>query len=107
VFSLKARALGYSVGIQPRAKVLHRVCASRFSKEHVRKTLKAVNLTLIKLYRDGFVGAIWTKKYVKNQIKIIKNEMRRHKNKHADKIDIFYKICQLDAWKETLKILQE
>ena len=39
--AFKMLEIGYGIGLQPRAKVLHRVEHSRFTAEHVKKTIMA------------------------------------------------------------------
>ncbi|MDR1391594.1 MAG: glycosyltransferase [Clostridiales bacterium] len=105
VFSFKAMQMGYEVGVQPRSKVLHRIDIKRFDKEHVKKTVKSIIFTMYKLQQDVYVEKRWTKKYVKNQISIIKKEISLFKKKNINNIDIFYKKCFLGAWKELFKVI--
>ena len=101
--SFKMRQVGYTVGIQPTAKVLHRVDHDRFTREHVKKTIYAGILTSHRFFLDLHTQIGWTEKYVKNQIKITKKEIRRYIKKGYDNIDIFYKQCHLSAYKKLLE----
>ena len=49
----------------------------------------------------------WTKKYVKNQIKITEKEISTLKRKEADYLDVFYKECYLDAYIKLLEYMEE
>lgn len=105
--AFKMLQIGYSVGLQPRAKVLHRVDHDRFTEEHVRKTILAGTMTTYRFFCDLHTNIGWTKRYVKNQIKITEKEKERLKHKNADALDIFYKDCYLEAWKTLLEYMEE
>ncbi len=105
--AFKMLQIGYSVGLQPRAKVLHRVDHDRFTEEHVRKTILAGIMTTYRFFCDLHTNIGWTKRYVKNQIKITEKEKERLERKNADALDIFYKDCYMDAWKSLLEYMDE
>lgn len=105
--AFKMIQIGYDVGIQPHAKVLHRVDHSRFNQEHVKKTILAGVMTTYRFFCDLLTSFGWTKKYVKNQIKITKKEIKRLKNIKEDNLEIFYKNCYLDAWQKLLEHMEE
>ena len=105
--AFKMIQIGYDVGIQPHAKVLHRVDQSRFNQEHVKKTILAGVMTTYRFFCDLLTSFGWTKKYVKNQIKITRKEIRRLKNIKEDNLEIFYKNCYLDAWQKLLEYMEE
>ncbi len=96
--AFKMLEIGYGIGLQPRAKVLHRVDYSRFTTEHVKKTIMAGTITTYRFFMDLHTSYGWTKRYVKNQIKITNREIQILTNKKADPLDIYYKKCYLDAW---------
>jgi len=96
----KMLEIGYTIGIQPNAKVLHRVDKERFSKEHVKKTIRAGILTSYRFYKDLHTDIGWTKRYVKNQISITKGEIKKLMKKDASSTELFYKECYLEAWQE-------
>ena len=102
----KMLEIGYSIGIQPQAKVLHRVDESRFSEEHVKKTIRAGILTSYRFYKDLHTDIGWTKKYVKKQIKITGGEIKKLSKKGVEPIEIFYKKCYLDVWCELLEMMK-
>ena len=103
----KMLQIGYSIGIQPQAKVLHRVDAERFSKEHVKKTIRASILTSYRFYKDLHTEIGWTEKYVAHQIKITGGEIKKLTKKGVEPIEIYYKKCYLDAWQELLEIIKK
>jgi GT2 family glycosyltransferase len=105
--SFKAQQLGYAVGIEPRAKVLHRVDLDRFTKEHVRKTIKSVIFTVYRFFLDMYIDVGWTKKYVRNQVKICLKEARHFKKRGITGIELYYKICYLEAWGDLLKQMEK
>lgn len=100
--ALRLMQIGYGMGLQPAAKVLHRVDHDRFSKEHVRKTIKAGIVTSQRFYDDLYLPIGWTKKYVKKQIDITEKEIKRFVRHGEDRMEIFNKKCTLDAWREML-----
>lgn len=102
----KMLQIGYTIGIQPQAKVLHRVDTDRFTKEHVKKTIRAGILTSYRFYKDLHTEIGWTEKYVKNQIKITKGEIKKLTKKRVEPIEIYYKECYLDVWQELLEIIK-
>lgn len=104
--AFKMLQIGYGVGLQPKAKVLHRVDENRFSKEHMRKTILAGIMTSYRFFCDLHTSVGWTHKYVKNQIKITDREIRILQRKKADSIEIYYKKCYLEAWKTLLEYMQ-
>ena len=97
--AFKMLEIGYGIGLQPGAKVLHRVDHSRFNPEHVKKTIRAGIITTYRFFQDLNTSVGWTKRYVKNQIKICEKEIRIFERKKAESLDIYYKRCHLEAWK--------
>ncbi len=97
--AFKMLEIGYGIGLQPRAKVLHRVDHSRFTTEHVKKTIMAGTITTYRFFIDLHTSFGWTKRYVKNQMKITNREIEILTNKKADPLDIYFKKCYLGAWK--------
>jgi len=105
--AFKMMQIGYGIGLQPRAKVLHRVDHSRFTHEHVKKTIRAGILTTYRFFCDLHTDIGWTMRYVKKQIKICKKEISILTRKKADSLDIFYKKCYLDAWMSLIEYMEE
>ena len=99
--------IGYKIGLQPRAKVLHRVDHSRFTAEHVKKTILAGTLTTYRFFIDLHTAVGWTKRYVKNQIKITNREIKVLERKKAEELDIYFKKCYLGAWRRLLDYMTE
>lgn len=102
----KMLQIGYTIGIQPQAKVLHRVDHDRFSKEHVKKTIRAGVLTSYRFYKDLHTEIGWTLKYVAKQIKITQGEIKKLTKKGVEPIEIYYKKCYLDVWEELYEIIK-
>lgn len=105
--AFKMLQTGYGIGLQPRAKVLHRVDHSRFSHEHVKKTIRAGVVTTYRFFCDLHTDIGWTKRYVKSQIKITEKEIKILTRKKADSLDIFYKKSYHDAWGRLLEYMEE
>ena len=105
--AFKMLQIDYGIGLQPRAKVLHRVDYSRFTTEHVKKTIMAGTITTYRFFIDLHTSFGWTKRYVKNQIKITNKEIQILTNKKADALDIYYKKCYLEAWRRLEEYMKE
>ncbi len=105
--AFKMLEIGYGIGLQPRAKVLHRVDYSRFTTEHVKKTIMAGTITTYRFFVDLHTTYGWTKRYVKNQIKITNREIQILTDKKADPLDIYYKKCYLDAWRRLEEYMKQ
>lgn len=105
--AFKMLEIGYGIGLQPRAKVLHRVDHSRFTAEHVKKTILAGTITTYRFFVDLHTNIGWTERYVKNQIKITNREIKILERKNADSLDVYYKKCYLAAWKRLLEYMKE
>ncbi len=105
--AFKMLDIGYGIGLQPRAKVLHRVDHSRFTHEHVKKTIRAGVLTTYRFFCDLHTPIGWTKRYVHSQIRITEKEIKILTQKKADSLDIFYKKSYLDAWRRLLEYMEE
>jgi len=105
--AFKMLQIGYNIGLQPRAKVLHRVDHSRFTHEHVKKTIRAGTLTTYRFFCDLHTDIGWTKRYAKSQMKITEKEINILTKKKADPLDIFYKKSYHDAWQRLLDYMEE
>ena len=105
--AFKMLEIGYGIGLQPRAKVLHRVEHSRFTTEHIKKTILAGTITTYRFFVDLFTDIGWTKAYVKSQIKITKKEIDILTRKKADALDIYYKKSYLNAWEKLIEYMSE
>lgn len=103
----KALRMGYKIGIEPNAVVYHCVEPSRFTREHIRRTIRAGILTTHRLYIDGYSPSVWDKRYVGDRLSIACAELKRlHKNK-ASELQIFYKECERDAFEELAEQLKK
>ena len=100
----KANKLGFKIGIEPKAFVYHCVAEKRFSKEHIRKTIYAGIMTTYRLCRDGYTPYKWTYSYINERIKILNSEIE-HLKKQYKALPVFYKECELDAFKDIKKML--
>ena len=92
------------IGIEPSAAVWHVVSADRFTKEHIRETIRAGILTTYRLYAEGYSKCGWTNDYIDERIKIITGELARlQRNKEF--LAYFYKKCELDAFYEVKSMI--
>lgn len=89
---------GFKIAIEPNASVTHNVLPNRFTKEHIRKTIRAGILTTYRLCKDGYTPYTWTLNYIEERIKIAEKELMR-----LDGISAFYKQCEYDAFSELAK----
>lgn len=94
----KALSCGYRIGIQPQAVVRHMVDDSRFTREHIRRTLRAGIFTTRRLYIDGYSPYNWDKSYAMRRIKLAEDEMARLRRGGADELEIYYKECERDGF---------
>lgn len=99
-FSVKKR--GYKIGVEPSAQVMHCVDESRFSPEHVRKTIRESIITTYRLFKDGYAESGWTTRYVKERLGIINHEILR-----LSGVEAFYKQCEYDAFCELSEIMKQ
>lgn len=97
-----AKKLGFKIGIEPNAAVLHRVSPERFSHEHIQKTVREGILTTYRLMLDGYADYLWTVEYVANRLAIAKKELER-----LDGLAAFYKRFECDAFAELYNIMQQ
>lgn len=96
----KALHAGYKIGIEPSAVVYHCVDENRFTKEHVRHTIRAGIFTTQKLYEDGYSPSIWDEKYIRKRAEIARAELEKLKKSGETEKRIFYKECEKDAFEE-------
>ncbi|MBS6831636.1 MAG: glycosyltransferase family 2 protein, partial [Clostridiales bacterium] len=127
---LSAIKNGLKIGIEPSVSVRHMVEPTRFSKEHVFKTITASIVTTYRLFLNGYLKSGWTVGYINERINILKTEISRlggladsaalteAKSKTYNAYDktefktesekiIFYKLCELYAFEKTLAAAEE
>lgn len=92
------------IGIEPSAAVRHVVTADRFTKEHIRETIRAGILTTYRLYAEGYSKCGWTSDYIDERIRIITGELARLQE-NKDYLAYFYKKCELDAFYEVKSMI--
>lgn len=97
-----ARTQGWEVGIQPKARVEHRVDPRRFSREHVRQTLRSGILTTYRLCQEGYAPWLWDRRYIQSRMEIAGCELRRLDPRRRE-LEYFYKKCEYDAFAELLE----
>lgn len=94
----KTLELGYKIGLEPRSIVWHHVDESRFTKEHIRRTIAAGIMTTSKLYADGYSPSAWDVGYARERVSIAEKELKKLRRRGADELEIFYKECERDAF---------
>ncbi len=94
---------GWKIGIQPKAWVEHHVEPWRFSREHVKKTIRAGILTTYRLCKEGYAPRGWDLRYVKERLRIAELE-RSRLGERGTELERYYKECERDAF---LELLQE
>lgn len=98
----KALRYGFKIGIEPKASVTHCVDEKRFTKEHVKRTLKEGIHTTYRLCKDGYTPYVWTDAYIYERIKILNQEISRL-SLQKNNLALFYKECELSAFEELKK----
>lgn len=97
-----ALTLGHKIGINPASSVTHCVSPDRFTKEHIRRTMREGIITTYRLYTDGYAPSGWTYEYIKERLNIIKKELCRTSGLAA-----FYKQCEYDSFLELKEIMEQ
>ena len=85
--------------MEPKARVLHCVSPHRFTKEHIKQTLRAGILTTHRLYLEGYSKVGWTASYIEERIHIIKKELKKLQQSNKE-LAAYYKECELSAFLE-------
>lgn len=90
---------GLKIGINPKAFVYHNVSRDRYTKEHIRETIRAGILTSKRLIDDGYSNNYWNKSYINEKISILSKELIKLESK-KDELAFFYKKCEYDSFCE-------
>lgn len=98
--------LGYRIGIMPSVVVYHHVAPERFTKEHIRKTIRAGILTTHRLYLDGHAPEGWTKDYVSMRIDIARKEIQ-DLCRRGNEREAFYTKCEQEAFLELYSYMED
>ena len=93
------RQRGWEIGVQPSAWVEHRVDPRRFTREHIKNTLRAGIFTTFRLCRDGYAPWNWDSAYLKKRMLLAAQELSRLRRKGTE-MECFYKKCERDAFAE-------
>lgn len=90
---------GLKIGINPNAYVYHNVSRDRYTKEHIKETIRAGILTSKRLIDDGYANNYWSKSYINEKINILSKELKKLKSRE-DELAFFYKKCEYDSFCE-------
>ena len=101
-----AQKRGWKIGIQPAAWVEHRVDPKRFSRRHVKETIRAGIFTTYRLTKEGYADYVWDLRYIRERIRISELELAKFE-KCGRKLEYYYKKCERDAFAELLKELEK
>ncbi|KAF6656781.1 glycosyltransferase [Paenibacillus sp. EKM301P] len=108
VVSFAMREIGYKVGLNPKMKVIHDVDTSRYTVEHVRKTMRNSILTNYQLQKDLYAPMESDIEADKNHLEIVKAELdhlQKMPAKNQDvEIDILYKQYTIEAYEELIQM---
>jgi hypothetical protein len=108
VVSFAMREIGYKVGLNPKMKVIHDVDTSRYTVEHVRKTMRNSILTNYQLQKDLYAPMESDIEADKNHLEIVKAELdhlQKIPTKNRDvEIDILYKQYTVEAYEELIQM---
>ena len=77
---------GQKIGLEPKMKVKHKVDASRFNKEHIKKTAYAGLMTQYRLRLDVYAPQDWNDSNVLERQKKAESAKRRFKEESPDYI---------------------
>ncbi len=100
VLCFKVLNCGCKIGIEPKAVVYHDVDKTRYTKEHIKETIKAGIFTTYRLYKDGYSPAAWDKNYALERIKIAEREIEKLIKSNADELELYYKECEKNGFIE-------
>lgn len=101
VMCLKARQAGWKIGIQPMARVEHRIEERRITAEHVKYTIRAGIFTTYRLVKEGYLAYCWDQRYVRERVRIAEKEIKRAEDR-GESLCVYYKKCERDAFAELL-----
>lgn len=96
---------GYRIGIEPSAIVYHYVDEDRFSKKHVRETIKAGIFTTYRLYKEGYSSSIWNLNYLIERMKIAEREVEKLRN-NGTELELYYKECERNGFLELVEKIE-
>ena len=102
----KALNMGYKIGLEPNSVVWHDVDESRFTREHIRRTMAAGIFTTCRLYKDGYSRSAWDRSYALERVNIAEAEIEKLRRRGADELEIFYKECERDGFIELAQSLE-
>lgn len=98
-----AQKKGWEIGIQPMARVEHRIDEKRITLEHVKNTIREGIFTTYRLICDGYTVYNWNLRYISERIKIAESELRRFEEK-GERLRYYYKKCEYDAFVELAEL---
>lgn len=96
---------GYKIGIEPGAVVYHYVDEDRFSRAHIRETIKAGIFTTYRLYKEGYSSSIWDRKYLIERMKIAEKEVEKLRACGTE-LELYYKECERNGFLELVEKIE-
>ncbi len=103
----KALSLGYRIGLEPKCRVLHDVDESRFTREHVARTIEAGIMTARRLFEDGYSRSDWDLSYALERVSIAEREIKRLRKRGAEELEIFYKECERNGFEKLARVIEK
>lgn len=111
VVSFMMREIGYKVGLNPKMKVIHDVDTSRYTVEHVRKTMRNSILTNYQLQKDLYAPMESDIEADKNHLEIVKAELKHLEElptrNRSIEIDILYKQYTIQSYIELIQLKED
>lgn len=108
VVSFMMKEIGYKVALNPKMKVIHDVDHSRYTIEHVNKTMISSLVTNYQLQKDLYAPMESDINYDIEHLNILNDEYQKMSNKelHEDteKIDLLYKKFNIEAYERLIDI---
>lgn len=109
VASVLSRSLGYKIGIEPRARVIHDVEESRYSEKHVRKTIMAGAVVNYRLHTELYIPyvlplAYYWKQFIHSRFIWLKLFLHGILKLRRDEVGLIYASAEAEARARVLKL---
>jgi glycosyltransferase involved in cell wall biosynthesis len=106
VVSYSMKEIGFKVGLNPKMRVIHDVDASRYTVEHVEKTMLNSIMTNYQLQKDLYAPMDSDIEADKGHLEVVEAELSHLQSSPSisNEIDILYKKYTINAYKELIRV---
>lgn len=105
VVSYSMKEIGFKVALNPRMRVIHDVDHSRYTVEHVEKTMLNSIMTNYQLQKDLYAPMESDIDADRRHLEVVEAELSHlEDNPSANEIDILYKKYTIKAYKELIRV---